>query len=278
MPLDRPQQVEGEVGVARTRDGVPIAFSLYRHPRAAARFALVHSLAMDRHFWDPVAERLARHASVLIYDCRGHGASGKPPGPYTAEGFAQDLAGLITAVGWDSAAVAGASMGGCVALAFAAAHPARTRALGLVDTTAWYGPDAPAQWNERAAKAGAAGLGALVEFQTTRWFTDAFRAASPETVRSCVETFLGNDVAAYAATCRMLGAVDLRDTMRKVQAPTAIVVGREDYATPVAMAEALRAGIAGATLTVIEDGRHLTPLEHPDRIAAEFLRLVERCR
>ena len=43
--------------------------------------------------------------------------------------------------------------------------------------------------------------------------------------------------------------------------PTAVVVGEEDYATPVAMAEALHLGIAGSTLKVLKAGRHLTPLE-----------------
>jgi pimeloyl-ACP methyl ester carboxylesterase len=45
---------------------------------------LVHSLAMDRLFWQPVAERLARSQPVLTYDCRGHGGSDKPAGPYTS--------------------------------------------------------------------------------------------------------------------------------------------------------------------------------------------------
>jgi len=47
---------------------------------------------MDREFWRPVAERLAPKAAVLTYDCRGHGASDKPGGPYTVELYADDLA------------------------------------------------------------------------------------------------------------------------------------------------------------------------------------------
>src|SRR5204863_880589 len=141
--------------------------------------------AMDRRFWQPVAERLASHAPVLVYDCRGHRESDTPAGPYTVELFARDLADLLDHVGWSSALVAGASMGGCIALAFAAAYPARTAALGLADTTAWYGPDAPAQWAERADKAVQSGLASLVGFQTTRWFGDAFRAGNPEIVKRC---------------------------------------------------------------------------------------------
>ena len=70
-------------------------------------------------------------------------------------------------------------MGGCIALAFAAAYPARTAALALIDTTAWYGAEAPAQWAERGSRAATAGKGALGGVSTTRWFGDGFLAPQP---------------------------------------------------------------------------------------------------
>jgi 3-oxoadipate enol-lactonase len=223
-----------------------------------------------------VIERLA--AAVLVCDCRGHGKSDKPPGPYTVELFADDIADVMDEVGWDSALVAGASMGGCVSLAFAVAYPARARALGLIDTTAWYGADAPKQWAERAGKAQQEGMAALVGFQTTRWFGDAFRAQHPDVVKESVDVFLRNDVGAYAETCKMLGSADLRAALPRLTMPTAVIVGEEDYATPVAMAETLHHGIAGSTLTVLPKARHLTPLEVPDIIAAELDRLMARVK
>jgi 3-oxoadipate enol-lactonase len=93
-------------------------------------------------------------------------------------------------------------------------------------------------------------------------------------VQRAVDTFLRNDVDAYAASCTMLGACDLRAALPKIKAPAAVVVGEEDYATPVAMAEALANGIAGARLTVIGGARHFTPLERPDVIAEELRRLA----
>jgi 3-oxoadipate enol-lactonase len=262
---------------ARMRDGTRIRYSLAERP-GDRRIVLVHSLAMDRAFWQPVAERLADTASVLILDCRGHGASDKPRGPYTVEQFADDIAELMDHLGWSKALVAGASMGGCVSLAFAARHPQRTAALGLIDTTAWYGAEAPKQWAERADKARKEGLGSLTGFQVTRWFGDAFRAENPGVVQECVDAFLRNDVAAYAETCRMLGACDLRAALPQLAMPTAVVVGEEDYATPVAMAQALHDGIRGSTLTVLPGARHLTPLERVDSITSELNRLTEAAR
>jgi 3-oxoadipate enol-lactonase len=262
--------------MATVRDGTRLAYAV--RGQGINGVVLIHSLAMDREFWQPVADRIVGHSPVLVYDCRGHGESDKPAGPYTVELFARDLADLLDHVGWTSALAAGASMGGCIALAFAAAYPARTAALGLVDTTACYGAAAPKLWAERGSRAATAGMAALVEFQTTRWFGDEFRAQQPQIVRHSVNVFLRNDVQAYVETCTMLGAADLRAALPAMTMPTAIVVGEEDYATPIAMAEAMHRGIESSTLTVLKGARHLTPLEVPDAIAGELIALLKRAK
>lgn len=259
---------------ATMRDGTRIVYSA-RDGGGTRRLALLHSLAMDRHFWLPLVAALPADVSVLAIDCRGHGASGKPAGPYTVELFADDLVQVMDRVGWDGAVVAGASMGGSVTLAVAAGHPGRVKGLGLIDTTAWYGADAPKAWAERGERAKEKGLADMVGFQTTRWFTDGFRESHKEAVERCVNTFLANDPAAYAEACTMLGACDMRPALPKIAVPTAIVVGREDYATPPAMSEAMHSAIPGASLTIIENGRHLTPVETPDRVAAELLKVLD---
>jgi 3-oxoadipate enol-lactonase len=267
------QQAKAHDGQARTRDGTIVAYTLINADAGAPRIALVHSLAMDRSFWRPVAERLAGPASVLMLDCRGHGVSDKPAGPYTVELFADDLADLFDHVGWTAATVAGASMGGCVSLAFAARHPQRTSGLGLIDTTACY--DAMPAWVGRADKAKQEGLASLIDFQVTRWFGDAFREQNKDIVQESIDVFLRNDIPAYAETCLMLGACDLRTALPGIKVPTTIIVGEEDYATPVKMAQELHDGIAGSTLTVLKEARHLTPLEQPETIVTELLRIAK---
>jgi 3-oxoadipate enol-lactonase len=257
----------------KVRDGTGIVYEFFVREGTAPRIVLIHSLGMDGRFWAPITERLAQDASVLVYDCRGHGQSDKPKGPYTVELFADDLADVLDHVGWQSAIVAGASMGGCVSLAFAAAYPLRTLALGLIDTTASY--NAPDAWEERARRALHEGLASMIEFQTKRWFTDAFRSANPETTRQATETFLANDPAAYAETCRMLGACNLIAALPRLKVPTVIVVGEEDYATPPAMAETMHHGITGSTLIVLAHARHLTAIEDPGRIASELFHLTQ---
>jgi len=261
----------------KTTDGCEIAYTLHAGAGPAApRVTLVHSLALDRSIWDDIVQSLAKDTQVLTFDCRGHGRSGQPLMTYTPQLFARDLAELMDHVKWPSAIVGGCSMGGMVAQAFAIGYPQRTNGLVLVDTTAWYGADAPKAWRERGATGKEKGMAALVEFQTGRWFGDAFRANEKATVDRLVKVFLANNVDCYVKTCEMLGDGDLRAGLPSIKVPTAVVVGEEDYATPVAMANALHQAIAGSTLTVLPGGRHITPTEKPHDVAARIHDVIQR--
>src|SRR5688572_11859499 len=146
-------------------DGATLAYTLRAAPEPGApKLALIHSLALDRTIWDGVVRRLDTQADILTYDCRGHGLSDRRAQPYTAELFATDLAEVLDHLGWEQATIGGCSMGGCVALAFGGLFPQRANALGLIDTTAWYGPRAAANFTERAEAARARGMAALFDF------------------------------------------------------------------------------------------------------------------
>jgi len=259
------------------RDGAELQYTLHDSGKPGApRLTLVHSLALDRSIWDGVVAALSGSVDILVYDCRGHGASAKTPGPYTTELFAGDLLDLLKSIGWDHTFVAGASMGGSVTLQFAVSNPAMVDGLGLIDTTAWYGADAPKSWHERGEKALAEGLASLIAFQQTRWFSDAFRTDKAAVADHFAQVFLKNDVAAYAATCDMLGNFDLRSKLAAFTMPVEVLVGEEDYATPPDMARALEAGIKGAHLTIVPKARHLTPIEIPGQIASMLQTLFAR--
>jgi 3-oxoadipate enol-lactonase len=58
--------------------------------------------------------------------------------------------------------------------------------------------------------------------------------------------------------------------------PVAVIVGEHDHATPLAMSKALNGAIPGSTLKIIEEGWHLSPIECPDKVAAEIANLLER--
>lgn len=265
-------------GNAIAADGASIAYTLHAVEGSIERLriALIHSLALDRTFWDGVVPLLTPHADVLAYDCRGHGQSARVRMTYTPELFAGDLANLLDHVGWRRAIIAGCSMGGCVAQAFAGAYPERAQALAVMDSTAWYGPTAPKDWRERAATAATKGLSALIGFQATRWVSDAFREQHPDVMQKHIDVFLANDVECYRATCQMLGDADLRHYQAAMRLPVSVIVGEEDYATPVAMSEQLHEALRNATLSVLPNVRHLTPIECPELIAEKILTLARQ--
>jgi 3-oxoadipate enol-lactonase len=273
--------ITAQAGIFAASDSCAIAYTLHAASQPGGahsrpRIALIHSLALDQGFWDGVVPLLSPRADVLTYDCRGHGKSGRAKTTFTPELFAADLASLLDHVDWPDATVAGCSMGGCVAQAFAGLFPDRTSALALIDTTAWYGPTAPEAWRERAQTAAAKGLEALAGFQATRWVSDAFREAHPELIRAKMEVFLANDLDCYAASCEMLGNADLRHYQPAMRMPVSVIVGEEDYACPVAMSEQMRNAMPNATLSVLPGVRHLTPIECPAMIADEILALMQR--
>ncbi|NYE24054.1 alpha/beta fold hydrolase [Pigmentiphaga litoralis] len=266
----------------------------------------VHALAMNGDMWagvaDALAEALASPASasasaasgsdaltrassssapggvMIAMDCRGHGVSDAPAGTYTTDRFAQDIADVATALGAERLHLVGCSMGGTVALAFAGTYPERLASLTVIDATAWYGADAPKNWEGRAQAALKDGMGSLVEFQRARWFSPEFLAANNDLVEQAVDVFTANRVAAYASTCRMLGVADERAGLERYDGPAAVVVGEHDYATPVTMAEDVAARLPAATLTVIADTRHYTPLEAPQQVAACIAEVMRRAR
>jgi 3-oxoadipate enol-lactonase len=198
------QQVGKRIGAdfeTVAKDRTRIRGSRYDGAGNGPRLVLVHSLAMDRRFWDRLIGRLPGNCSIIAYDCRGHGASVKPAGAYTIATFGDDLAAVLDHAGWPSAAAAGASVGGCATLAFATRHRARVDGLGLIDTTDWYGEDAPAAWETRAEKAEQEGIASQIPFQVTRWFTEAFREAASQTRQACVDV-LAVSTAADSVTDR----------------------------------------------------------------------------
>ena len=115
---------------------------------------------------------------------------------------------------------------------------------------------------------------ALSAFQSTRWVSDAFREQHADVVKKHIDVFLANDVDCYRATCEMLGDADLRHYQASMRMPVSVIVGEEDYAAPVAMSEQIQKAVPGATLSVLSNVRHLTPIECPAVIAEKILELL----
>lgn len=225
---------------------------------------LLHPLALAGAVWQPLATALSSDFEVLAPDLRGHGRTSWDRGPFSVEDMARDVVEALDTLALDAVHLLGMSMGGSVAVTLAGLYPDRVRSLTLADTTAWYGGNAVSAWTERAAKATSVPREQQVTFQVDRWFSPGFRDARPDEVRRVVDLFVATDSEAHAAACHALGNLDARRLLPSITAPTLVLVGEQDYATPPAMAGELADTIPGATLSVLPALRHLSLVERPE--------------
>jgi len=237
---------------------------LIEGPAGGAPLVLLHSLGTSAHVWDAQAAELSRSFRVIRPDLRGHGLTTCTQGPYSMAQLADDLAGLVDALGINQFHLGGISIGGLIAQSFAAAHPGRLASLMLVDTALAIPP--AQSWTDRAAKVRAEGIGSIADAVLARWVTQNFIEA-PET-HGLREMLMRTPAEGYAAAAEAIAAADLTSTTSTLQVPALIVVGDQDLATPVASAQALNEAIAGSALVIIENAAHIPTVEKPAEVTA----------
>lgn len=235
---------------------------------AGAPVVLLHPFPFDRRFWAALARRLAATRRVIVPDLRGFGQS-PLDGSFSIADLADDVAALLDRLGLQRAHVGGLSMGGYVALAFAARHPQRLSGLLLADTKA--SPDteaARAARDEAIALVEGSGVPAYVEKQIPRLVAPRAVARLTDELRR-----LGRQApAAVVAGLRALrDRPDRLPDLQAIRCPTLVVVGAEDALTPPSDAAAMASRIPGSRLVEIPGVGHLPPLEEPEAFAAAVL-------
>jgi 3-oxoadipate enol-lactonase / 4-carboxymuconolactone decarboxylase len=233
-----------------------------------------NSLGTSLEMWDEVVRGLAPYYQCIRYDTRGHGRSEVAPSPASIGDLAADAAALLAALGISSAHIAGLSIGGMTAQALAVSHPEKVRTLSLLATTSYLPP--ASMWEERARQVREGGTAVLVDGVMERWFTSGFRAASPEKVNRVKVAFLKTPAEGYAICCGAIRDMDLRGQIGGIRAPTLILAGADDPATPPSMSEEIKARIPHAELKVLSPAAHLLSVEQPDAVTHNILDFLAR--
>lgn len=247
---------------------------ILHHAGHGPPLVLLHCLGVDRHFWDFSAE-LARDFTLLRYDLPGHGETAVPTAPYSIEDLAGQLADLLAAHKIGRVHVAGISLGGLIAQAFAASRPDLVGRLILIDTTPRYTEELRAMWDQRAATARASGVAPMIGDLLTIWFSaDALArdGAGVRYVRAALARCPGEG---YALACEALKAADLRALAPGIAAQTLVVCGEDDIPSFLDAARWLATTIPRAELAWIAGARHASVLEKPEearRLMRDFLR------
>jgi pimeloyl-ACP methyl ester carboxylesterase len=241
--------------------------------------AFLHGGSAHAHWFDGVAPAFADRFHVVSIDQRGHGESAWPrPPAYATEDFTGDLLGLMDALGWGRAVVVGHSMGGHNAIAFAAWHPERVRALVVTDSR----PSIP---EERLGRLRQRGRRSLRLHPTREAAVAAFRLLPRETV---ADPALLTHLARAGVVQRDHGwqyrfdpeanhqrrPADTWAALPRIAAPTLIVRGEWSPILPAELAERMRAAIPRAGLVEIPGVYHHLVLDRPEvfvRVLDEFL-------
>lgn len=238
-------------------------------PAAGPVLVLGSSLGTTGAMWQPQVARLAERFRVVRYDHRGHGGSEVRDEPCTVADLARDVLGLLDRLGVGRAHHAGLSLGGMVGMWLAAHAPERVDRLAVLCTSARLGP--AHGWLDRASAVRAGGPAAVADAVVQRWFTPAFATARPEVVARHRAMLVGTDREGYARCCEAIATMDLVADLRRVTAPTLVVAGAEDLATPVEHAALIAATVPGSRLVVVEPGAHLVSVERADEVTGLLL-------
>ncbi|HEX4903527.1 MAG TPA: alpha/beta fold hydrolase [Acidimicrobiales bacterium] len=269
-PLGLPESVEIEVVAA---DGARLRGHRCGDP-AGSTVLLVHGYVESVRFWAPVVRRLVESGfDVVVVDQRGHGDSERGDAPFDTDTLAGDVRAWVEQLDLHDALLAGHSMGGVSAMAFAGTHPdlaaERLRSLVLVATFAFpeplFGlPDVqvdPARvvrLLERVAALEVVGLVAMARVFGTYPTRPALEATR--------ESLLATDFHTRVDAMRMLRDFDLRPVLPDVRVPTVVVAGTHDRLTPLPGNEAIADLIPGARLEVLPGMGHMLMFEAPDAV------------
>ena len=238
-------------------------------PADGPALVLSNALGGTREMWGSQLPALTEHHRVVRYDQRGHGFSQAPPGPYLLEDLAEDVLVLLDHLEIRSASFAGSSLGGMIGLWLAAHAPDRIGTLTVCCTSAWL--DGRETELDRARAAREHGTNELVSPTIERWFTPYFREHHSVETADYAAMIAGTDDEAYALCCEMIAHADLRADLPAISAPTLVISGADDPATPSEHGAAIADGIGdNARLEVLPHAAHLANVER----AADFDRLL----
>jgi 3-oxoadipate enol-lactonase len=240
-------------------------------PQDAPAVVLSHSLATSLEMWMHQRQALEADFRLLRYDTRGHGGSEAPDEAYTLESLADDVIGMLDALGIQRAHFVGISMGGMIGQHLGLAYPDRLLSLVLCDTTATIPEEAQAVWQQRIDTARSMGMKALAPETLERWFTPNFRAKNPPEVQQIHELILSTPVAGFVGCSEAIRRLNLLERLPEIGLSTLIVVGEEDPGTPPSNSEAIQARIAGSRLHVIPSAAHLCNIEQAERFNAVLI-------
>jgi len=218
---------------------------------------MVHGYMARRQIWALQAAGLARSRRLVMMDRRGSGDSDRPDADYELEHQLGDLEAVLAAEGLEEFDLVGHSMGGFIAVAYAARNPGRVRRLALL---------AAAPYRIERSDFGV-GVFITADGRPPRWTPDVVEAALqrliPEPDGAWLRMEMARTLPEYddpdqaSQTFAAFEGVDLRPELHRIDVPTLVMHGAADHVVPPSVGEALAGAIDGARYEPLEGLGHM---------------------
>lgn len=235
---------------------------------------LLHGFGADKDNFTRVARFLTPHFRVIVPDQLGFGESAHPPqADYSPEAQAQRLQALMQALGVRKPHLGGSSMGGHIALAYAAAHPDDTQSLWLIDSAGvWSGPESELAQMIRTTGSNPLMARTEEEFAATYAFAMSDPPFIPRPLLDVVAHERMRNHALETKIFQQIAGDSVESRIGGLKTPTLILWGEQDRAIHVGTAQVLHRLLPNSRVVIMPGVGHLPMVERPKESAQEYLR------
>jgi pimeloyl-ACP methyl ester carboxylesterase len=231
--------------------------------RGKYNLVLVHGAGGSHLDWPAPLRRLWR-TNVYDLDLPGHGRS-EGTGRSSIAGYRDFVLAFLDALGLETAAVVGHSMGGGIALDFALHYPGRLNRLILVGSGA----------RLRVAPAILAGILSDLETTVDTICNYAFGPGATEQLKRLgQQRLLETSPEVLHGDYVACDAFDVMGRLGEVRCPTLAIVGTADKLTPPKYSAYLRDHIPGAELVLVDAAGHMVMLEKPEVVTKAVSKFI----
>lgn len=253
----------------------------YDQQGAGEPLILIPYLAADSACYAFQVAEYAKHFTCISVDPRGAGETDKPEGTYSMELFADDVSGLMQAIGVERAHISGLSLGAAVGIWLAAKYPQQVKSLSI--HSGWTKTDSFMKTVVESWQVLAKASGSVTEMiigGIFPWvFTSDFYVANSEYIQSLTAFVRSRPEQPVDAFIRQSDAVlahDVQSQLGNIKAPTQITFGQNDMITSTRFAAPLQENIQSSELVVFEGCSHATIYEKVEEFNQKTLEFLQR--
>jgi 3-oxoadipate enol-lactonase len=257
----------------QTVNGIQIYYEL-TGPKEGPILVLSNGIMMSTASWALQKNALEKHFRVLLYDCRGMWKSDHPEGPYSMELHAQDLAGLIDALGIKKAHIAGISYGAEISMVFAWIFPDITQSLIVIDGVSEIHPLLKAQTMPWLMAAEKNDPELLLKTSYHMNFAEEWIIKNQAFIDTSVERYAEIDMNAFVELMKSFYQLNITNKLSEIKAPTLVIAGEEDLIKGRAYAQIIADYIPDSELVMVPGAGHALCLEKPSELNTLLLGFV----